>query len=116
MDKKELGKKGEEWARKFLLRQGYKIIATNHRSRFGEIDIISEDKGTVVFIEVKTRSSIAFGTPIEAVTHSKQKRLYRLAEDFLITHHLESKPVRFDVLSLTVQGNDMKVEHVIGAF
>ncbi len=107
---------GEELARKFLLSQGHRIIATNYRSRFGEIDIITENRGTVVFVEVKTRASIIFGTPSEAVTPSKQKRLYRLAEEFLITHQLESKPVRFDVLSLTVDGEDIKVEHIPGAF
>uniref|UniRef100_A0A7V3UZF8 UPF0102 protein ENX16_00740 n=1 Tax=candidate division WOR-3 bacterium TaxID=2052148 RepID=A0A7V3UZF8_UNCW3 len=116
MRNRELGTAGEDAARRFLEKQGYKIIATNYRSQLGEIDIIGEDQDTLVFIEVKTRSSNKFGSPAEAVTRKKQQRLHQLAAMFLIERQLDNMPVRFDVLSLTKTGNRVQIEHIPGAF
>ncbi len=116
MRSRDLGREGEIAAQEFLKRRGYRILATNYRCRFGEIDIVSERDGTVVFVEVKARSSDRFGLPAEAVTRSKQVRLYRLAQEFLLRHNLENVPVRFDVLSLTRTGGNMEIEHLEGAF
>ncbi|MEO0025935.1 MAG: YraN family protein [candidate division WOR-3 bacterium] len=116
MRSRDLGREGEIAAQEFLKRSGYRILATNYRCRFGEIDIVSERDGTVVFVEVKARSSDRFGQPAEAVTRSKQVRLYRLAQEFLLRHNLEDVPVRFDVLTLVRLGGDMEIEHLEGAF
>ncbi len=70
----KLGREGEEEAVKFIKKQGYRILQTNFKTRSGEIDIIAEDKKTVAFIEVKTRSSEEYGSPLSAVNHHKQKK------------------------------------------
>lgn len=111
-----LGKTGEEIARRFLKDRGYRLVKTNYRSRLGEIDIVCEDGETVVFVEVKYRTSERFGTPAAAVTPVKQERLRRLAEEFLIAHNLESRPVRFDVLGIVSTARGVEIEHLLGAF
>ncbi|MEO0020212.1 MAG: YraN family protein [candidate division WOR-3 bacterium] len=116
MRRVELGKKGETLARRYLVSKGYTIIDTNYRSKYGEIDIICEDGETVVFVEVKSRTSEVFGKPAESVNWQKQKRLHRLAEDYLIGHKLEFRPVRFDVLSLLFLPDNVEIEHIQGAF
>lgn len=112
----QLGITGEQLAQNFLAKKGYRILTTNYRSRYGEIDIVCLDGDTVVFVEVKTRSSEKFGTPAEAVTFRKRNRLRQLAQMYLITHNLETYPVRFDVLSLIFSSPRIEIEHLIGAF
>lgn len=112
----QLGITGEQLAQNFLTKKGYRILTTNYRSRYGEIDIVCQDGDTVVFVEVKTRSSEKFCTPAEAVTLRKRNRLRRLAQMYLIAHNLETYPVRFDVLSLVFSSNKIEIEHLIGAF
>ncbi|MEE8424042.1 MAG: YraN family protein, partial [Thermodesulfobacteriota bacterium] len=73
--KQSTGAMGEELASKFLKKQGYKIVEKNFRTSLGEIDIIALDKGTITFVEVKTRKSTAFGYPQEAVGLKKQKKI-----------------------------------------
>lgn len=80
MTKISLGKKGEEIAQKFLEDHGFKIIDKNFRSRVGEIDLIAEDKDTLVFVEVKTRFSSEFGAPEEAVTPYKVKNISKVGD------------------------------------
>ncbi len=88
---------GETLAAEFLAARGYQIIARNHRSRFGEIDIIALHKSDIVFVEVKTRSSDRFGTPAEAITRSKLEKLRRLIADFIVRYNI-IRPVRFEVV------------------
>jgi putative endonuclease len=118
MRRAELGRMGEEIAKRFLHSRGYRILDTNYRSRSGEIDIICQNRDTVIFVEVKTRTSETFGAPAEAVNTRKQERLRRLAQEYLINHKLESWPVRFDILSLLFrpQDRDIQIEHITGAF
>lgn len=111
-----LGKTGEQFAKRFLTQRGYKILQTNYRCHYGEIDIVCQDGETVVFVEVKTRTSEKFGTPAAAVTRRKQKRLQRAAWVYLVTNNLESQPVRFDVLTLSFLSAHPEIEHLIGAF
>ncbi|EAX48690.1 protein of unknown function UPF0102 [Thermosinus carboxydivorans Nor1] len=70
-----MGKMGENAAADYLARNGYKILMRNYRCRIGEIDIVAERQGTIVFVEVKTRSSEKFGFPAEAVNYRKQQKL-----------------------------------------
>jgi len=94
---RQLGQMGEVLAAEFLTALGYKIIARNHRSRFGEIDIVALHKGDIIFVEVKARSSDRFGTPAEAITRSKLEKLRRLIADFIVRYNI-IRPVRFEVV------------------
>ena len=76
----KIGRNGEAIAQRYLEKNGYKIITTNYYTRKGEIDIIATQGKEIIFIEVKTRSSIEFGRPIEAITKNKQKHMYQTAK------------------------------------
>jgi ribonuclease HII len=97
---KKLGRWGEKRAIKFLQNNGYKILNQNVRTRNGEVDIVAEDNGTVVFIEVKTRFSQNFGRGEEALSLFKQRRLIKVAFQIMKNRHLADRDFRFDVLSL----------------
>jgi putative endonuclease len=107
---------GEDLACRELERRGYAIVARRHRQRGGEIDIIARDGATLVFVEVKTRDGRAFGDAVEAVTGLKRRRLVRLALDYLMRHRLSERPCRFDIVSIHVDGGDLKVEVYKNAF
>ena len=95
-----LGKEGEKIAADFLKAHGWKIIDTNFRSRFGEIDIIARNEEEIIFVEVKTRAQKRYGMPAEAITVQKKKHLYRTAEYYVMKNHFENKPIRFDVIEV----------------
>lgn len=98
--RKLLGKEGEDRAAHFLVGQGYKILERNYRTRAGEIDLIALHEGMVVFVEVKTRSSNAFGAPELAVTPQKQLRMVKAALGYLRFKKLHQMPCRFDVVAI----------------
>jgi putative endonuclease len=98
------GRRGERIACRFLLRQGFDVLARRHRSRSGELDIVAFEGETLVFVEVKTRSSRDFGEPWEFVDWQKQQILRRAAEEFIADHDLGQYAYRFDIVS--VIGND----------
>jgi len=116
MNRRETGREGERLARRHLERLGYRVLDLNHRTRIGELDIVCEDDRTIVFVEVKARTSTDFGEPAEAVDLRKQAKLRRLAEEYLIEHGLEDHDARFDVLSVRLGAGDPVVEHLKGAF
>ena len=95
-----VGKLGEGLALDFLRSLGYKILVVNYRNSLGEIDIIAKDKGTLVFVEVKTRLSDIRGLPQDSVGQTKQKKLSRVAVSFLKEHNLLGHKARFDVVSI----------------
>ena len=101
--KKELGAKGEEVAVSYLKSRGYRIVERNYRIRFGEIDIIAEQGDDLVFIEVKTRSGILFGSPFESVTKQKQKQLSKVALEYINKQGFHDRPARFDVVGIELQ-------------
>lgn len=114
---KPLGQRGEAAAARYLKRQGYKIIARGHRSKWSEIDLIAVDGQTVVFVEVKTRQSQDAGHPAEAVEAVKQRRLTRAAVAFLRHHRLLDRPARFDVVAVIwPDGQRPTIEHFPNAF
>lgn len=114
---KELGRKGEQAAIRFLVRHGYDIIARNWECAAGEADIIARDGDAVVFVEVKTRSSVEKGLPEEAVTAAKRKRYEKIAGYFLRDYPEVDVPVRFDVVSILVMHESKAfVRHHINAF
>lgn len=95
-----LGKSGEDSALNFLKENGYKILVKNYKTKLGEVDIIAYDKDTLCFIEVKTRGSLRFGSPQEAVSHFKQRQISKVALQFLKRNNLLNKKARFDVVSV----------------
>lgn len=98
------GREAERRACAFLEKCGHTILETNYRSRCGEIDIISEVDNTLVFTEVKYRSSAEYGAPAEQVTRRKQQKICKTAARYLQQHRLTGRAVRFDVAALTPQG------------
>jgi putative endonuclease len=99
--RQELGKDGENLAVRELTAQGYAIIAQRYRTRFGEIDIIAYDGDTLVFVEVRRKSGEECGTAAESVTPAKQRRVIRMAVDYLARNDLyDTCPVRFDVVAI----------------
>jgi len=104
----ELCKKGEALAGKLLKKRGYKILKRNYVSKYGEIDIVAYDKGTISFVEVKTRQSENYGPPELAVTKEKRKRIIRTALHYLSKNHIEEIDCRFDVVSILFKENDNK--------
>ncbi|GAA4476212.1 YraN family protein [Rhodococcus olei] len=98
----EVGALGEELAVGHLVERGMVVLARNWRCRYGELDVIAERAGTVVFVEVKTRTGRAFGTPAEAVTFAKQARIRRLAGLWLREQERGWVRVRFDVVAVVL--------------
>lgn len=93
---------GERIAERYLLKQGHWIIARNVRTRASEIDLVTLDGRTLVFVEVKTRSSKGRSSGLEAVDSEKQQRLSRAAASYLHRHQLDRQAARFDVLAITI--------------
>jgi len=112
-----LGRRGEEIAGKYLSRRGYKILERNWRIREGEIDLIAQEKDTLVFIEIKSRISLEYGSGEESVTNLKRLRMIKTAKAYLVYREKEN-PCRFDVISLTftLQGKLKHINHIKEAF
>jgi putative endonuclease len=98
--RQRLGLEGEGIAALELERLGYQILVRRYRSRFGELDLIAKDEGTIVFVEVKTKTDSRFGDPAEMVTSQKQRRLVSMAEEYVSGHQLHATPCRFDVVAV----------------
>lgn len=100
----------------YLRKKKYKLIEANYRTRFGEIDLIVENKKYLVFVEVKMRSSDYTGEPREAVTLSKQRKIITAAMQYLSTHNTAKQP-RFDVIEVICDKNSIKsIKHLENAF
>jgi putative endonuclease len=95
-----LGQRGELAAAQYLKSRGYRIVAGGFRQRFGEVDLIALDGRTVVFVEVKTRSSLRGGPPVDAVDRHKQRRITATALSFLKRRRLLECRIRFDVVGI----------------
>jgi len=106
------GDGGEILAANFLKAQKYKILQTNYRNKIGEIDIIAQQGKTIVFVEVKRRSTLQYGRPIEAVDTRKQNKIRKTAEIYLMLNKQTLNDVRFDVIEIL----DEEINHVENAF
>jgi len=111
----DLGKKGEELARKFLSNKGFKIVDTNWTFGKDEIDIVAYDKEYLVIVEVKTRRSNYFGEPYFAVTKKKQEFLIRAAQAYITRKDVDNE-ARFDIISIVVTPGGNNIEHIEDAF
>jgi putative endonuclease len=113
--RKMLGKAGEDRAARFLAKQGYKILERNYRVPSGEIDLIALHQGEVVFVEVKTRTSDAFGAPELAVTPRKQRQMVKAALGYIKYKKLHQVPCRFDVVAIN-EAAEKEIELIQNAF
>ena len=100
MNKRAVGNLGEDAACDALRREGCEILARNFRRPTGEIDVVARDRKTVVFVEVKKRSSTRYGSPAEAVNEAKRRRIMRTAALYLAENRLDDAPVRFDIVEV----------------
>lgn len=112
---RKLGKTGENLAIQFLIQKKINIIDTNWRWQKAEIDIIAENRGIIIFVEVKTRSRETFGMPFEFVSAKKQALMQSAAEAFLEQNDLENE-IRFDIISIIYNSNFKKIDHIVDAF
>lgn len=113
----QFGQASETWAEQFLVAKGYRILDRNVRTQLGELDLVADDQGVVVFVEVKGRSTEAFGGARLAVDHRKRVKLTKLAAQYLAQRHWSEKICRFDVV--LVQGASStqgQIEHLPNAF
>lgn len=114
---KELGAAGEQAAAQFLATKGMTIVERGYRNRIGEIDIIARDRGSLVFVEVKSRSGLGYGHPSEAVTPAKQRQILRMAECYLQQTKQWDSPCRFDVVEVLLDAAQrLTVRHIPNAF
>jgi putative endonuclease len=112
----KFGELGENLAVWYLKQNGYKIIEQNYRSRMGEIDIIAKDGKTIVFVEVKSRRSIRYGSPKWAVTPKKQRKISMVALHYLKATQQTDTKARFDVVAITSNQDEPQIEIVENAF
>ncbi|MFF2270823.1 YraN family protein [Agromyces sp. NPDC058136] len=113
----ELGRRGEQLAADHLIARGMAVIERNWRCRHGEIDLVASDGGTVVFVEVKTRSGAGYGHPFEAITAQKLARMRRLALAWCETAEPRPARIRIDAIAVTLPRGDEEgaaIEHLEG--
>jgi len=116
--RQELARIGEEHAARYLRSVGYRVRERNYRTRSGEIDIVAEHKGALVFVEVKARSATDFAEPRESVTLAKQRQIARVAASYLGARERRERVTRFDVVEVfvTPEGRVEKLNVIAGAF
>ncbi len=107
MDKKFLGKKGEEEAESYLRESGYLIVTKNYRKKFGEIDIIAKKEETLTFIEVRSKSDSSLGTPEESIDENKKKRIRRNAKAYVAFNKYYGA-CQIDMISVVFKKNGLK--------
>ena len=112
---KSIGDYGENIAKLFLEEKGYTILEVNFRYKRGEIDIIAETEDSLIFIEVKFRSSSAYGFPEEVVTETKINLIQKVAEHYIEKNNW-NKNIRFDIISIVERNNKRQIEHFEDAF
>lgn len=109
------GDQGEDVVLRYLSGKGYGLLAAKYRSPYGEIDIVAEDGGYTVFIEVKYRKTTAFGLPRESVGAGKRAKIKKTALCYIAEHEAGWKDFRFDVIEI-YGGDSMRIEHIENAF
>jgi len=117
MKRRDTGIRGEKLARDFLKKQGYRILETNYRCPRGEIDIVAQHKDYLVFVEVRTKKSLEFGSPEESITLAKKERLKTVASHYQQTHNDLPTLWRIDVvvIELDQRGKLLRIELIENA-
>ena len=116
LSKIKTGKRGEEIAIRHLRQLGYLILERNYRCPLGEIDIVAQDKDTIVFVEVKSRKTEDFGDPELAVGRAKQKKISLLSLYYLNQHNSAPENARFDVVAIKMLTDRTEVRIIRNAF
>jgi putative endonuclease len=117
MNTRDKGKAGEELAEKYLKENGYEIIKTNfHFGKHGEVDIIAEKSGMLVFVEVKSRKNDDFGSPLMSMSARKRSSFRRAAEGYLYVNKISDKECRLDFIGISMYGDEPIIEHIENAF
>lgn len=116
LQKNSPGQVAEDLACRLLISKGYKIVTRNFKSRFGEIDIITRDSETLVFVEVKARWSQKFGVPEESVTPQKIYRIKKTADYYCLTNSIKDKKMRIDVVALELKGRTITSSKIIHVY
>jgi putative endonuclease len=115
--KAQLGKKSEKLAEKFLRRKGHRLRARNYSCKHGEIDLITQHKETIVFVEVRSQSSAKMGMPWDNLSRDKKEKVKRTAKNYLYKYRLSKRPFRFDFVQMIFDGeNPPEIEHIEDAF
>lgn len=114
MNKRKFGIIGEKIAQDYLRNQDYEILETNFYTRRGEIDVIAQKDKYIVFIEVKTRTNLKYGTPAMAVNFIKKRHMESAAKIFLAVNKLKESEVRFDVVEVLIMNGKCKINHLEG--
>lgn len=109
------GKKGELLAKEYLISKGYSILDINYRNKIGEIDIIAFNKGIIIFVEVKTRTSTNFGYAYEAVNRKKQEKIIYCSCLYLKQKRLMDYQIRYDIIEVYLTSN-IKINHIENSF
>ena len=107
-----IGKIGEDISCEYLQSLGYKILERNFLCKQGEIDIIALDKKEIVFVEVKTRTNIKYGQPIDAVNIPKQKHIYNAVKYYTYIRNLENEFMRIDVIEIYIKNKKAKINYI----
>ncbi|MFP4661002.1 MAG: YraN family protein, partial [Halanaerobiales bacterium] len=115
MNRRELGKFGEDKAVEYLKKQGYQIIERNFRYARAEIDIIASRDDFLAFVEVKLRRNLKYGLPQSAVDYRKQEKIKRAAQFYLMKNKNDKK-IRFDVISIQINDSSGRLKHFENAF
>lgn len=110
---KSVGTRGEDLATDYLKKHGYKILERNFKIPFGEVDIIAQKDNFLIFVEVKYRTSLAFGRPEDAVNMRKIYKLRKLVEFYYQEHKPKLSP-KIEVLSIWKEGEEVKIKHIQG--
>jgi len=110
--RKKTGNYGENLAVIFLKKKGYKIIETNFRTRFGEIDIIAKKDDQIIFVEVRTKTNINFGAPEESINRKKQEKLILMANQYMSVKKLLHNNFRIDGIFIVIEQNNTEIRHL----
>ena len=114
MNKRKFGIIGEKIAQGYLTNKGYEVIETNYYTKRGEIDIICKKDNCIIFVEVKTRTSLKFGTPAMAVNYTKRKHIKAVAKMYLHLNKLNGFEIRFDVVEVFINSGKCNINHIEG--
>lgn len=116
MGNRRKGDRGEDEALRYLVSRGFKLVERNYRTRYGELDLIMRDGDTLVFVEVKWRANVDYGSPVEAVDERKRRAVRSMAETYLAEREPDFDEARFDVVGILGGRAGSEIEYVRDAF
>lgn len=112
MNKRRFGTIGEKIAQNYLKNREYEILETNFYTKKGEIDIVSKKDNCIIFVEVKTRNNLEYGTPGMSVNFTKKKHIKNAAKIYIYVNKLYGYNVRFDVIEVIIKNGKCKINHI----